>query len=83
MDGTYIICERPHLSDFMDWLFKNFNVSVWTAASKDYALFIIKILYYVEKKIVNYNLSFSIICDLSQIVYKDQDEPQKKLELLY
>ena len=84
MDGTYIICERPHLSDFMDWLFKNFNVSVWTAASKDYALFIIKnsILCGKEDRKLQF-IFFDYHCDLSQIVYKDQDEPQKKLELLY
>lgn len=41
MDDYYIIFERPGLQEFLDYLFKNFNVSVWTAASKDYALFII------------------------------------------
>jgi hypothetical protein len=42
MDNDYIIFLRPGLQDFMDYLFKNFNVCVWTAASKDYALFIIQ-----------------------------------------
>ena len=41
MDDYYMVFERPGLQDFLDFLFKNFNVSVWTAASKDYALFII------------------------------------------
>lgn len=41
MDDYYIIFERPGLQKFLDFLFKNFNVSIWTAASKDYALFII------------------------------------------
>jgi hypothetical protein len=44
MDGEYTIFERPHLQEFLDFLFdktNNFNVSIWTAASKDYALFII------------------------------------------
>ena len=44
MDGEYTIFERPYLQEFLDYLFdkkNNFNVSVWTAASKDYALFII------------------------------------------
>jgi len=39
-DMNYIIFERPGLQNFLDYLFKNFNVSVWTAATKDYALFI-------------------------------------------
>jgi TFIIF-interacting CTD phosphatase-like protein len=42
MDGYYIVFERPHVQEFLDRLFDNYNVSVWTAASKDYATFIIK-----------------------------------------
>ena len=45
MDGYYIVFERPGLQDFLDYLFANFNVSIWTAASKDYAIFIIDKLY--------------------------------------
>lgn len=41
-DGeTYLIFGRPYLQEFLDILFLNFNVSVWTAASKDYAYFVI------------------------------------------
>ena len=40
-DGHYKVFERPGLQEFLDYLFANFNVSVWTAASKSYALFII------------------------------------------
>ena len=35
MDGYYMVFERPGLQEFLDFLFKNFNVSIWTAASKD------------------------------------------------
>ncbi len=42
MDTEYIVFHRPHLDTFLDFVFKNFNVSVWTAGTKDYALFIIK-----------------------------------------
>lgn len=38
----YTIIPRPHLEEFLNYLFKNFDVSIWTAASKSYALFIIK-----------------------------------------
>lgn len=41
MDGAFKVYERPGLQEFLDFLFTNFNVSVWTAASKSYALFII------------------------------------------
>ena len=42
MDNEYVIFQRPGLQRFLDFLFANFNVSVWTAASKLYATFIIK-----------------------------------------
>jgi len=37
----YRIYERQGLQSFLNFLFENFNVSVFTAASKDYALFIV------------------------------------------
>ena len=42
MKGYYRVFQRPHLQVFLDYVFANFNVSVFTAADKDYALFIIK-----------------------------------------
>lgn len=39
--GYYTVVERPGLQKFLKYAFENFNVSIWTAASKDYALFII------------------------------------------
>lgn len=42
MDDEYIVCERPGLQDFLDWLFDNFNVMIWSAASPDYVDFIAK-----------------------------------------
>jgi TFIIF-interacting CTD phosphatase-like protein len=40
--NEFIIFERPYLQPFLDFLFANFNVSVWTAASRDYGMFILK-----------------------------------------
>jgi len=67
MDGYYMVYSRPHLQEFLDYAFKNFNVTIWTAASKDYALFII------EKIILNNQperkldfIFFSYHCDLSK-----------------
>lgn len=66
MDGYYIIFERPYAQDFLDWLFANYDVSVWTAASKDYALFIIEhILLKKPGRQLQYIL-FSHQCDLSK-----------------
>lgn len=42
MEDYYDIFERPHLQEFLDYLFENFDVGVWTASSKDYAIFVIK-----------------------------------------
>lgn len=42
MDGEYTVFIRPHLDVFLDYLFENFEVSVWTAASENYAKFIIE-----------------------------------------
>jgi hypothetical protein len=40
-DPYYTVFERPGLQPFLDFLFANFNVAVWTAATKDYALYVI------------------------------------------
>ena len=38
--GYYRIFHRPHLQTFLDYAFAHFDVSIFTAADKDYALFI-------------------------------------------
>jgi hypothetical protein len=67
MDDYYIVFERPGLQEFLTYLFDNFNVSVWTAASKDYALFVI------DKAVIANNANrkldyvfFSYHCDISE-----------------
>uniref|UniRef100_A0AAU7SSF6 Haloacid dehalogenase-like hydrolase n=1 Tax=Heteronotia binoei irido-like virus TaxID=3141948 RepID=A0AAU7SSF6_9VIRU len=42
MSKKYIVIARPGLEAFLDWLFANFTVSVWTAATRAYAFFVIK-----------------------------------------
>jgi TFIIF-interacting CTD phosphatase-like protein len=67
MDNYYTIFERPGLQIFLDYLFKNFNVSIWTAASKDYALFIIDNIILQNKKERQLDwVFFSYHCDLSR-----------------
>lgn len=67
MDGYYLVFERPGLQTFLDYIFANFNVSVWTAASKDYALFIIEkiILAGRNERSLDW-IFFSYHCDLSK-----------------
>lgn len=71
MDGYYIVFERPGLQLFLDFLFANFNVSVWTAASKDYALFIIEkiIIANHSERHIDW-IFFSYHCDISKRIKK-------------
>jgi TFIIF-interacting CTD phosphatase-like protein len=41
-DGMYYTIARPYLDEFLTFIFKHFQVSVWTAATKDYAIEILK-----------------------------------------
>uniref|UniRef100_A0A6C0EK39 FCP1 homology domain-containing protein n=1 Tax=viral metagenome TaxID=1070528 RepID=A0A6C0EK39_9ZZZZ len=80
MDGYYIVFERPNLQKFLDFLFQNYLVSIWTAASKDYALFIIDKVVLAGKKDrkIDY-IFFSYHCDIS----KDKKKGSKDLSMLW
>ena len=71
MDGYYIVFERPNLQNFLDYLFKTFNVSIWTAASKDYAMFVIEnaILKGHPERKIDY-VFFSYHCNISKKIKK-------------
>lgn len=76
MDGYYIVFERPYVQQFLDFIFDNYNVSIWTAATKDYALFIIKnIVLKCPKRKLDYIL-FSHQCDVSRKQYKGSKDLQ-------
>ena len=88
MDYEYVVFERPNLQEFLDFLFKNFNVSVWTAANKDYALFIIEHCILSRKKNKSYipqpqrqldYIFYDKHRDRSQIVYGKKSPKQLKL----
>jgi TFIIF-interacting CTD phosphatase-like protein len=67
MDSYYIVFERPGLQEFLDFLFENFTVGIWTAASKDYALFIIEKIILAGKKNRHIDwIFFSYHCDISK-----------------
>jgi TFIIF-interacting CTD phosphatase-like protein len=78
MEGYYKIFERPGLQTFLDFLFENFNVSIWTAASKTYALFIINnfILINPERRLKY--IFFSHHCKHS----KKTKKTQKSIQML-
>lgn len=75
MDGYYIVYSRPYLQEFLDYIFKNFNVSIWTAATKDYALFIIEKIILNKKPERNLDfIFFSYHCDISKKKFKYSKE---------
>jgi TFIIF-interacting CTD phosphatase-like protein len=80
MEEYYIIFERPGLQEFLDFLFKNFNVSIWSAASKDYVLYIIEhiILKGISSRKLDY-IFFSYHCNWS----KKECKELKCLDMLY
>jgi len=81
MENYYIIFERPYLQQFLTFVFKNFDVSVWTAASKDYALFIIeKIIIAGNKDRKLDYIFFSYHCGLSKKYKKDSS---KELSIIW
>lgn len=67
MPGNYNIFERPHLQQFLDFVFANFNVSVWTAADQAYALFIIDKIVLANKPERKLDYVFCVYhCDKSE-----------------
>lgn len=79
MDGQFKVFERPNLQEFLNFLFSNFNVSIWTAASKNYALFIIDKFILIDPKRKIQNIFFSYHCRES---FKETGH-QKKLSILW
>lgn len=77
-DDYYTVIERPGLQPFLDFLFKNFNVSVWTAASQDYALFIIDEIILKKKSRKLDWILFSYHCKIA----KKEEGGMKNLKLL-
>jgi hypothetical protein len=73
MKPYYRIFERPYCQSFLDYLFSNFNVNVWTAAQSDYAMFIIKnfICNRPERKIDH--IFYSYHTELGQQLYGDDN----------
>jgi RNA polymerase II subunit A small phosphatase-like protein len=80
MDGYYIIFERPRVQEFLDYLFANFNVSVWTAASKDYALFVIENIILAKPDRQLSFIFFSYHCKISKNLY---NRSSKNLKLIW
>lgn len=75
IDKLYLCVERPYLKEFLDYLYANFDVSIWTAATKSYMIYIFEqILKRPETKF----LFHSYHCDLSE----ELKDAQKSLKML-
>lgn len=81
MDNDYYIIERPYLQEFLTFLFDNFNVSVWTAASKNYGLFIIQKIILINKNRKIDWFFHSDHCAISSNISDSKE--QKDLNILY
>jgi TFIIF-interacting CTD phosphatase-like protein len=74
MEDYYDIYERPGLQEFLDYLFSTYKVSVFTAASKDYALFIIdKFILTKPERELDY-IFWSYHCMISKGKYKGNNK---------
>lgn len=78
MDENYTIFERPGLQEFLDHLFTNYKVSIFTASSKNYCLFIVKKFILKPGRRLEY-VFFSYHCNLSRMRYRGN---HKRLALL-
>ena len=77
------IYERPHLQEFLDWLFANCNVAVYTAAEKDYALFIIENFILIASKPERKKLEFIFTRDHIDLGEKLYPDTMKDLRLVW
>ena len=68
MEKEYRVFERPYLQMFLDYLFLNFNVSVFTAADKEYGMFIYENIIKRPERKINYLFS-GYHSSLSEIYY--------------
>ena len=82
LDYIYIVFERPNLQNFLDKLFEEYNVSIWTAATKEYALFIINNIICPPGKKRKRKLKYIFWDYHGNISYKHYNHP-KNLKLLW
>jgi hypothetical protein len=80
-DRNYVVFRRHGLQPFLDFLFKNFKVSVWTHGTREYACDIVNNTIYKKGK-NSRNLEYLLVryhCDISSMKF---GEITKKLTML-
>jgi hypothetical protein len=86
MEDYYVIFERPGVQPFLDYLFENFNVNVWSAASKDYVAFIVDEIIQNPKKYkpsVDRKLSYVLFSYHCNVCKKLCNKGIKDLKLIW
>ena len=85
-ENQYIVFARPHIMEFMDYIFKHYKVVVWTAASEDYAKWVVKNILSLSKTSetpVHRDVQLLLSCDHCDISNEVSDGKHKDLDLLY
>jgi hypothetical protein len=80
MKPFYRVYLRPHLDEFLDFLFDEFNVSVFTAAERDYAKFVVDNI--VKKNHQDYHLDFIFYSYHNMISLRTYNQ-MKQLSMLW
>lgn len=71
MDDEFVVFLRPGLGEFLDFIGSRYHVGVWTAASKSYAVSIIKFVF--EKRSRRLDSFFhSYHCEFAQNKYSSE-----------
>ena len=78
LGGMYRTMLRPHLSEFLEFAFENFEVAIWTAAGKDYAEFLVnemgidqtKLKFFYSEKNCTPKYSYGEGWGMGEYVYK-------------
>ena len=84
--NEYVVFARPNLMEFLDYIFDNYKVLVWTAASEDYAIWIVRNILSLSKtsiEPVHRNIELLLSCDHCDISHDLSNGKHKDLNLLY
>jgi 2-hydroxy-3-keto-5-methylthiopentenyl-1-phosphate phosphatase len=80
MENSFVVFERPGLQKFLNWLFKNFSVYVWSSGTKPYVEWIVKNIIENENRKVK-KIFHLTHCKKSQKKYGSHNI--KKMDLLW
>lgn len=77
IEGYGAVALRPHVKEFLDFAFKHFNVSVWSAGTRPYVNDVISKLF--KRRQLDLKMNFTH-CSFSEVLFNDE---QKDLDFIY